>query len=75
MQQHRVISSNIPGVISRTLTGLDKVELWTDQVIWDAVLQDVRIVVSTHAVLADALSHGFVNITQIALMIFDEGKR
>lgn len=75
MQQHRVISSNIPGVKSRTLTGLDKVELWTDQVIWDAVLQDVRIVVSTHAVLADALSHGFVNITQIALMIFDEGKR
>jgi ERCC4-related helicase len=75
MQQYKVISSNIPGVKSRTLTGLDKVELWTDQVIWDAVLQDVRIVVSTHAVLADALGHGFVNITQIALMVFDEGER
>lgn len=60
---------------SRTLTGLDKVELWTDQVIWDAVLQDVRIVVSTHPVLADALGHSFVNITQIALMVFDEGER
>jgi ERCC4-related helicase len=74
MQQYKVISSNIPGVKSRTLTGLDKVELWTDQIIWDAVLQDVRIVISTHAVLADALGHGFVTITQIALIVFDEGE-
>ncbi|RMJ29013.1 hypothetical protein PHISP_00093 [Aspergillus sp. HF37] len=72
MQQHKVISSNIPAVKSRTLTGLDKVDLWTDQIIWDAVLQDVRIVVSPYAVLADALGHGFVNISQIALMVFDE---
>lgn len=31
-------------------------------------------VVSTHAVLADALAHGFVKMAQIVLLIFDEGK-
>lgn len=65
--------SNIPGVRSRTLTGLDMVDLWTDQTIWDAVLQDVRLVISTHSVLADALGHGFVKISRLALMVFDEG--
>lgn len=55
------------------MTGLDKVELWTEQAIWDAVLQDIQVVVSTHAVLADALTHGFVNISQLSLIIFDEG--
>jgi len=47
---------------------------WKDQRIWDAVLEDVEVVVSTHAVLADALSHGFVKLTRLALIIFDEGK-
>ena len=41
--------------------------------IWDAVLKNIRVVVFTHAVLLDALSHGFVQVTQLALMIFDEG--
>lgn len=55
------------------ITGLDKVELWTDQNIWDAVLNDVRIVISTHQVLADALGHGFVRISKLALIVYDEG--
>ncbi|PLB44911.1 ATP-dependent helicase dcl2 [Aspergillus steynii IBT 23096] len=71
-QQHKVITENIPAVRARTLTGLDKVELWTNQIIWDAVLKDVQVVVSTHAVLADAMSHGFVKISQLGLIIFDE---
>ncbi|PYI20785.1 dicer-like protein 2-1 [Aspergillus violaceofuscus CBS 115571] len=71
-QQHQAISEHIPAMRARTLTGLDKVELWTDQVVWDAVLQDVQVVFSTHAVLADAMSHGFVRIGQLSLMIFDE---
>lgn len=73
-QQHQAISAHIPAMRARTLTGLDKVELWTDQTVWDAVLQDVQVVFSTHAVLADAMSHGFVRIGQLSLMIFDEGK-
>ncbi|EAW13550.1 putative RNA helicase/RNAse III [Aspergillus clavatus NRRL 1] len=71
-QQHKVIASNLPAVQTRTLTGLDKVELWTEQAIWDAILKDVRVVVSTYAVLADALSHGFMRMSRLALIIFDE---
>ncbi|PYH49827.1 putative RNA helicase/RNAse III [Aspergillus saccharolyticus JOP 1030-1] len=71
-QQYRAIAEHIPAMRARTLTGLDKVELWTDQAVWDAVLRDVQVVFSTHAVLADAMSHGFVRIGQLSLMIFDE---
>ncbi|KAJ5579499.1 uncharacterized protein N7459_005484 [Penicillium hispanicum] len=74
LQQHEVIASQIPLVKTRILTGLDNVDRWTDQSIWNSVLRDVRVVVSTHAVLADALNHGFVRISQLALMIFDEGR-
>ena len=59
---------------TRTLTGLDKVELWTEQAIWDAVLKDMQVVVSTHAVLADAMTPGFVRITELGLIVFDEGR-
>lgn len=72
LQQHDVIVSQIPSVKTRALTGLDNVDRWTDQSIWDAALRNIRIVVSTHAVLADALSHGFVQISQLSLLIFDE---
>ncbi|PWY93978.1 ATP-dependent helicase dcl2-1 [Aspergillus sclerotioniger CBS 115572] len=72
LQQFKIISEGIPAVRSRTLTSLDKVELWREKAIWDAILKDMQVVVSTHAVLADAMSHGFVKITQLGLMIFDE---
>ena len=73
MQQHEEIASQIPAAKTKILTGLDKVEFWTEQGIWDAVLQDIQVVVSTHAVLADALTHGFVRIDRLGLIIFDEG--
>jgi ERCC4-related helicase len=73
LQQHDVISRQIPSVKTKVLTGLDNVELWTEQSIWDGVLQDVRVAVATHAILADALTHGFVKMSQIALLVFDEG--
>ncbi|RDW86925.1 putative RNA helicase/RNAse III [Aspergillus mulundensis] len=72
LQQHRVISQHIPAAKSRTLLGLDKVELWTEQAIWDAVLEDIQVVVSTPAVLLDALTHGFVRMSRLGLIIFDE---
>lgn len=53
---------------------MDNVDCWTDQSIWDEVLRDVRVVVSTHAILVDALGHGFVQISRLALLVFDEGK-
>jgi ERCC4-related helicase len=73
LQQHQVIASQILSVKTKVLTGLDHVDRWTDQHIWDKVLKDVRVVVSTYAVLADALSHGFVRMSRLALLIFDEG--
>jgi ERCC4-related helicase len=60
-------------VKTRLLIGSDNVDRWSDTRIWDAALKDIRVVVSTHAVLADALSHGFVNIQKLSLVVFDEG--
>lgn len=73
LQQHEVIAAQIPSAKTRVLTSLDNVDRWTEQAIWNNVLQDVRVVVSTHAVLADALNHGFVRVSQLALIVFDEG--
>ncbi|KAJ5151592.1 hypothetical protein N7492_009887 [Penicillium capsulatum] len=72
LQQHEVIASYIPSIKTRTLTGLDNIDRWTQQAVWDEALKDIRVVVSTHAVLADALSHGFVQLSQLALIVFDE---
>ncbi|KAL4945766.1 hypothetical protein BDV06DRAFT_219010 [Aspergillus oleicola] len=72
LQQHRIISQHIPTAKTRTLTGLDKVELWTEQAVWDAALDDIQVVVSTPAVLLDAMTHGFVRISRLGLIIFDE---
>ncbi|KAJ5247883.1 hypothetical protein N7468_002866 [Penicillium chermesinum] len=72
-QQHEVIASQIPSVKTQVLTGQDNVDRWTQQSEWDAVLRDVRVVVSTYAILADALTHGFVRILQLSLLVFDEG--
>ena len=55
------------------LSGRDDVDRWTDQKTWDDVLANVRIVLSTYQVLLDALTHGFVKMSKLALLIFDEG--
>jgi hypothetical protein len=73
-QQHDVISLQIPAARTRLLLGSDNVDRWSEQRIWDAALKDVQIVVSTHAVLADALTHGFVTMKKLALLVFDEGR-
>jgi ERCC4-related helicase len=56
------------------LIGADNVDRWTEQAIWNKALKDVRVVCATHAVLSDALNHGFVRMSQLALLVFDEGK-
>ncbi|KAF1812933.1 ATP-dependent helicase dcl2 [Eremomyces bilateralis CBS 781.70] len=71
-QQFKTISSQLPSVRMRVLVGSDNVDRWSEQRIWDAALQGVRVVFSTHAVLADALSHGFIKMAQLALLVFDE---
>ena len=58
----------------RFLCGADGVDKWTTQPVWDAVLHNVRIVICTPAILQDALTHGFVKMSEIALLVFDEGE-
>ena len=59
---------------TRLLLGADNIDRWTDRRPWDAVLDGVRLVVSTYQVLADAVDHGFVPISRLALLIIDEGE-
>ncbi|OQN95566.1 hypothetical protein B0A48_18501 [Cryoendolithus antarcticus] len=72
IQQHDTLRQAMPAYKMRLLTGQDNVDKWSELRIWDAALNQARVVVSTHAVLADALRHGFVRLTSLALLIFDE---
>jgi hypothetical protein len=47
----------------------------SEQKLWDALLKDVSLVICTPAVLLDALTHGFIKIEEIPLLVFDEGWR
>lgn len=64
----------MPAYPMRLLTGQDNVGKWSEQRIWDKALDQARVVVSTHAVLADALRHGFVQLSSLALLVYDEGE-
>jgi ERCC4-related helicase len=74
-QQHRKLQESFPAVYSRLIVGSDNVECWKTQDVWDDVLRDQRIVVTTHAILSDALFHGFVVMQRLALLIYDEGMK
>jgi ERCC4-related helicase len=62
----------IPVVQIIFLSGNDGVEKWKDKKIWNAILKNVRIVVSTPQILLDALSNGFVDMDTLSLLVFDE---
>lgn len=64
---------NLPGFASQMFSSEDKMDHWSDQNAWDDILRNIRIVVSTHKVLLDALTHAFVKMQDLALIIFDEG--
>jgi len=72
-QQYDVLRTTLRMYNHRLLSGSDNVDKWTQQNLWDAVLHDVHVVTSTPAILLDALSHGFVRMSRIALLVFDEG--
>jgi ERCC4-related helicase len=73
-QQFEYLQSQITAVQIKFLSGNDGVERWTEQHLWDAVLHNVKIVVSTYQILLDALTHGFVQMKRLALIVFDEGE-
>ncbi|KAK4987682.1 Dicer-like protein 2 [Elasticomyces elasticus] len=72
-QQYEVLKTHLAAYQCRFLSGADNVDRWTEQKLWDAILLNIRIVVSTPAVLYDALTHGFAKLGRIALCVFDEG--
>ncbi|KAF3402139.1 Dicer-like protein 2 [Talaromyces pinophilus] len=74
-QQYAVISKQLPLYQSRLLLGSDNVDHWSTQHIWDKILLNIRIVVSTPQVLLDAMSHGFVKLSGLSLLVFDEAHR
>ncbi|KAK4186084.1 dicer-like protein 2 [Podospora australis] len=73
-QQFQVINSQIPGVQSKLICGADNVEAWKFKPgVWDAILTNIRVVVSTYQILFDAaVSHGFVPIEKLGLVVIDE---
>jgi ERCC4-related helicase len=73
-QQHGAIALQLPAFQSRVLSGNDGVDHWSKQDIWDKILHNIKIVVSTPQVLFDALHRGFVAFSRLALIVIDEGK-
>jgi ERCC4-related helicase/dsRNA-specific ribonuclease len=71
-QHYKTILANLPAYQTRLLTSEDGVDRWTDQTIWDGVLKNMKIIVSTYGVLYDALCHGFIAMQRLSLCIFDE---
>lgn len=69
-QQHAAIERHMPSVSLKLLTGNENVDSWSEQ-IWKTVLK-TRIIISTPQVLHDALSHAFVSMDMLALLVFDE---
>ena len=71
-QQHAFLSSQLTSYSFKLITGLDSVQFWSSQAVWDAALSGQNGVISTPRVLLDALFHAFVSINDISLLVFDE---
>lgn len=73
-QQCSVLQRAFPGFGIRLLSGEYADRLWTSKKLWDATMANIRIVVSTPAVLLDAVAtHAFIPISRLALIVVDEG--
>ena len=73
VQQHNVICTALPAESPKLIIGSDNVDRWKSPELWAKILTR-RIFVSTPEILSRALSHAFIQIRQLALIIFDEGK-
>jgi ERCC4-related helicase len=72
-QQYNALRIGLPSARVKLLVGNDNVDRWSEQRIWDAALDGIRVMVSTHKILEEALAHSFVKIENLALLVFDEG--
>ncbi|KAF2152570.1 ATP-dependent helicase dcl1 [Myriangium duriaei CBS 260.36] len=69
-QQHAVLVTNLDQPVARVHGGL-RPDLWTaDQ--WEKIFESNKAVVCTPDILKMCLDHGFLNMRQINLLIFDE---
>ncbi|KAK0635015.1 hypothetical protein B0T17DRAFT_26977 [Bombardia bombarda] len=71
-QQFEVLQAQIPAVQTKLICGADNVQAWSETRVWDAILLNVRIVVSTFQILFDAVSHAFVRLDSLSLIVIDE---
>ncbi|TVY43148.1 Dicer-like protein [Lachnellula subtilissima] len=71
-QQYEYIKKHIPSVQVKFLSGADNVDRWTDPQHWAIVLKNVKILVCTYQILLDALTHGFIKLDSLGLIVFDE---
>src|ERR1700761_9528610 len=55
-QQYRCLSQQLPAYQFRLITGMDNAEYWTTLDIWNKVLHNIQVVVSTPAILEQALN-------------------
>ncbi|KAK3293477.1 uncharacterized protein B0H64DRAFT_444730 [Chaetomium fimeti] len=72
-QQFEAIRAQIPGVQSKLILGSDSVDAWSTMPgVWDAVLLNTRIVVSTYQILFDAVAHALIPLSSLGLVVIDE---
>ena len=73
LQQYEAIKALMPSVWVTLMTGKENNGTWRAD-IWQAVLADSQVMVSTPDVLRDALCHAFLSLDRLALLVIDEGK-
>jgi endoribonuclease Dicer len=69
-QQFIVLDCNLAHKILR-VCGADGADNWSKSQ-WEQHLQDTMVIVCTPEILVDCLNHGFLQIAQINILIFDE---
>ncbi|KAH8677366.1 hypothetical protein BX600DRAFT_506412 [Xylariales sp. PMI_506] len=71
-QQLGVLKAQIPGAEIKKLTGSDGVDTWSSTAVWDLFLKNANVVISTYQILLDALTHRFVRMETLSLIVIDE---
>ena len=68
-QQYSVIEKQIWDVYIKRLVDADNCHTSTEPRIWNDLLRNVRVVVSTHQILCDAISHAFIRLYRLTTHI------
>lgn len=69
-QQHAVLEANLDHKIARFCSAMD-VDMWTKE-IWHQHFYENQVIVCTADILLQCLSHNFITMRQINLLVFDE---